>query len=97
MKINRIIVILIISVIIEGILTILTVGRISDTKQDPVKVNECVKSVELNYGDTDSYSLSLDYVVMDETGEIIFKTKEGLPETLNEAHTVIMQIKLRVK
>lgn len=85
MKINRIIVILIISVILEGVLTVLTVGRISDTKQDPVKVNECVRSVELNYGDTGSYSRALDYVVTDEDGMVLFRTKEGLPETLNEA------------
>ncbi len=59
--------------------------RIKDIKTDPVKVNECMYSISMNYGDTSKYNTQLDYVVIDNDENLIYKTRDGLSETINEA------------
>ena len=79
------IVFLVLTLIAEALLCFFMVSKIKDIKTDPVKVNECVHSITDNYGDTSKYNRELDYVVIDNDGKILFKTKEGLSETVNEA------------
>ena len=59
--------------------------KIKDIKTDPVKVNECLYSISENYGDSSKYNRQLDYVVIDNEGKLIFKTRDGLSESVNEA------------
>ena len=57
--------------------------------QDAVEVNEVVQSVTQNFNDLDGYenSAALDYVVLDNVGNVLYKTKYGLSESINAAVT----------
>ena len=61
------------------------VTRIKDIKTDPVKVNECMYSISLNYGDSSKYNNQLDYVIIDNDEKLVYKTRDGLSETINDA------------
>lgn len=58
-----------------------------DNMQDTVLVNEVVQSVQRDWNTMENYKnqTSLDYVVLNTDGDIIFKTKSGLSETVNMA------------
>ncbi len=79
------ILLIILTFIAEAAACFVMVNRIKDIKTDPVKVNECIYSVTENYGDESKYDRQLDYVVLDNDGRLLFKTKDGLSETINEA------------
>lgn len=85
MKKAPFILLLILTFVAEALACFFTLTRIKDIKTDPVKVNECMYSIKDNYGDTSKYDRQLDYVVIDNNGELIFKTRDGLSETINEA------------
>ena len=79
------ILLLILTFIAEALACYFTVAQIKDIKTDPVKVNECIYSVTENYGDTSKYNTQLDFVIIDNDGKLIYKTREGLSESINEA------------
>ena len=58
-----------------------------DNVQDAVLVNEVVQSVQRDWNTMENHKnqTSLDYVVLNTDGDIIFKTKSGLSETVNMA------------
>ena len=60
-----------------------------NSTQDAVAINEIVQSVQndwnLEYGGTHKNQTNFDYVVLDMDGIVIFKTKEGLSESINAA------------
>ena len=85
MKKAPFILILILTLIAEAFLCFFMVTKIKDLKTDPVKVNECMYSISENYGDTSKYNTQLDYVVIDNDGKLLYKTRDGLSETINEA------------
>ena len=85
MKKSPFIIILILIFIAEALMCYFMVTRIKDIKTDPVKVNECMYSISLNYGDTSKYDNQLDYVVLDNDEKLIYKTRDGLSETINDA------------
>ena len=85
MKKAPFILLLILTFVAETLACLVMVTRIRDFKTDPVKVNECIHSITDNYGDTSRYDRSLDYVVIDNDGKLLFKTRDGLSETVNEA------------
>ena len=55
--------------------------------QDAVAINEVVQSVQNDWNTPDIHQnkTNLDYVVLDLDGTVIFKTKEGLSESINAA------------
>lgn len=55
--------------------------------QDTITVNEIMQSVTQNFNSLDSYenSSNRDYVIINTKEEILYKTKSGLSETINEA------------
>lgn len=57
--------------------------------QDTVKVNEAVKSVQEDWDNINAHKnvTDLDYTVLDNDGTVLFGTKEGLSESVNEAIT----------
>ena len=68
-----------------------------DPAQDTVAVNECVQSIEENFGNTGSYNSRLPYVLLDMDGNILYKTGDGLSESINDAiknHDTIMDIEV---
>ena len=85
MKKAPFILILILTFMAEAIVCFFMVTRIKDLKTDPVKVNECMYSVTDNFGDSSKYDRQLDYVVLDNEGNLLFKTRDGLSESINEA------------
>lgn len=58
-----------------------------DFPQDAVAVNEVVQSVTRDYGNLEEHKnqTALDYVVLDNGGSIIYKTRSGLSENINAA------------
>ena len=85
MKKAPFVVLFILTFIAEALACFFLITRFRDIKTDPVKVNECVHSVTDNYGDTSKYNSQLDYVVISNDGEVLFKTRDGLSESVNEA------------
>ena len=76
---------LILTFIAEALACFFIVYGIKDIKTDPVKVNECMYSVSENYGDTSKYNTQLDYAVIDNDGRLVYKTRDGLAESVNDA------------
>ncbi|MDE6613325.1 MAG: hypothetical protein K2K28_02095, partial [Clostridia bacterium] len=60
-----------------------------DFTQDTVAVNEVVQSVTADFSDLEKHknATALDYVVLDENGNLLYKTKSGLSESVNAAIT----------
>ncbi|MDE6790125.1 MAG: HAMP domain-containing histidine kinase [Clostridia bacterium] len=60
-----------------------------DFTQDAVAVNEAVQSVTRDFDSLDEHknATSLDYVVLDGDGVVLYKTREGLSESVNAAVT----------
>lgn len=85
MKKAPFILILVFTFIAEALACYFMVTRIRDLKTDPVKINECMYSVTDNFGNTSKYDKQLDYVVLDNDGKLLYKTRDGLSETINEA------------
>ncbi len=73
--------------IAEIIALIVFAEQAPDSSQDTVAVNEVVQSVtqDFNLLEHHNPSTSLDYVVLDEEGNILYKTQTGLSESVNEA------------
>ena len=76
---------LILTFIAEVLACFFIVNGIKDIKTDPVKVNECMHSVSENYGDASKYNTQLDYAVIDNDGRLVYKTRDGLAESVNDA------------
>ncbi len=78
---------LIIMFALELTLLIWFAFRKTEGGQDTVAVNEAVQSVRGDWRDMASHvnKTELDYVVLDSGGKVIFKTKEGLSESVNAA------------
>lgn len=55
--------------------------------QDVLEVNEAVQSVKRDFADFENHVnvTSLDYVVTDGSGEVVYRTKNGLSESVNAA------------
>lgn len=58
-----------------------------DSPQDSVAVNEVFMSVQDGWDDLDNYNnnTGLDYVVLDIDGNVKFRTRKGLSESVNKA------------
>ncbi|MCQ2527135.1 MAG: HAMP domain-containing histidine kinase [Lachnospiraceae bacterium] len=76
---------IIVSFVLEIILGIIIIGKIGNIEQDTVVINECLKIVAQNYGDTDSYSDKLEYSIIDNDGNFIFSNSDKVSVSVNEA------------
>lgn len=61
--------------------------RDTDSRQDAVLVNEAVHSVQTDWGRLEEHERleGLDYVVLDADGRVLYRTGEGLSESVNQA------------
>ena len=59
----------------------------ADSYQDAVEVNEALQSVRDDWENIVAHQnvTGLDYAVLDSVGNVIFRTRQGLSESLNEA------------
>lgn len=73
--------------IAEIIALIVFAVQTPDFSQDTVAVNEVVQCVTRDYGKYDEHKnrTALDYVVLDEGGNPVYRTKSGLSESINAA------------
>lgn len=97
MKKKTIIALVLITFIIETGISLFLFNKISDVKQDAIKVNECVKTVEENYNNESKYYKELDYVIIDKDGKLIYKTNNTKTKTLNDAiknNDIILDLEL---
>lgn len=62
-------------------------AKTADNSQDILAVNEVVQSVKKDLADIENHvnMTSLDYVVTDSSGEVVYRTKNGLSESVNAA------------
>lgn len=77
-------------VLIAEIITLIVFAlQAPDFSQDTVAVNEVMQSVTEDFNDLEQHknTTALDYVVLDENGNLLYKTKFGLSESVNEAIT----------
>ncbi len=75
-------------VLIAEIITLIIFAvQTPDFSQDTVAVNEVVQSVMKDFNNLEEHknTTALDYVVLDENGNLIYKTKSGLSKSVNEA------------
>lgn len=75
--------------IAEIIALIVFAVQTPDFEQDAVAVNEAVQSVTRDFDSLDEHKnpTALDYVVLDDDGNLLYKTREGLSESVNRAIT----------
>lgn len=75
--------------IAEIIALIVFAVQTPDFSQDAVAVNEVVQSVTEDFNALERHKniTALDYVVLDENGSLLYKTKSGLSESVNAAIT----------
>lgn len=71
----------------ELITLIIFAAQFPEATQDTVAVNEVVHSVQNDWEKMDGHTneTALDYVVLASSGEILFRTREGLSESINSA------------
>ena len=77
-------------VLIAEIITLIVFAvETPNFSQDTVAVNEVMQSVTEDFNDLEQHknTTALDYVVLDENGNLLYKTKFGLSESVNEAIT----------
>ena len=99
MKKRLIIITLIISFILEVFMCTTSLKQIEYTKEDPVKINECLKSIESNYGNEYRYNKELDYTIL-EDNEVVYKTPNTDSFSLNDAiknNNIILDIEVNNK
>lgn len=97
MKIRTFLIILIFAFAAEIAALIVFAAQDADNLQDAVLINEAVQSVQTDWRTMGNHKnqTSLDYVVLDMNGTVLFKTKENLSENLNSAiihHDTILDI-----
>ena len=85
MKKTPFIIALVLTFVLEVIGCYYFIGRPRQVKQDPVAVNECLYSIEENFGDEEQYSTVLAYTILDNRGTVLYTNKEGMSSSLNEA------------
>lgn len=93
MKKRSFLIVLLILFIIEIIAVILFAARDIDNRQDAVLVNEVVRSVEADWdvlteggGSLDSENqTALSYVVLDNSGTVLYRSRPGLSDSVNKA------------
>lgn len=77
-------------VLIAEIITLIVFAvQTPDFSQDTVAVNEVMQSVTEDFNILEGHknTTALDYVVLDENGNLLYKTKSGLSESVNAAIT----------
>ena len=87
MKRNLFLIALLIVLAAEIVALIVFANQDIGGTQDMVAVNEAVQSACNDWENLENHEnqTGLDYVLLDGDGEVVFKTREGLSETLHEA------------
>lgn len=85
MRRRTFIILFIVTFIIEIFVITVVLSNSKSHRQDSVKVNKCVNSIESNYGNPDKYKKDLDFSIIDTSNTLVYKTEKAHSTTLNEA------------
>lgn len=85
MRKKRFLVLILLTFLLEGLITGFFLLRAQDTKQDTVAINDCIKVIEENYGQEDKYLRSPSYSLIDNNGILLYTNAEGISTSVNEA------------
>ncbi len=87
MKYKAFLTCLIIIFLAEISVLLIYANYVADSYQDAVEVNEALQSVRDDWENIVAHQnvTGLDYAVLDSVGNVIFRTRQGLSESLNEA------------
>ena len=80
-----IVTIFLLTVAAEAAMVFFVDSRVGEEKQDVVRINRCIKTIELNYGKEDRYPDDIAYSILDEEGHPVYKSREDTSDSLNEA------------
>lgn len=86
MKKRFLIIFLIITFILEIILTYLYFTEKYNYNNDVVQINELTREIEHNFGNESRYPKTYDYTIIDNNNNLIYKTNDNLSESLNTAY-----------
>ncbi len=70
---------------LEAVLTVFFLKKTGSVHQDSVAVNDCLKTIEENYGKEELYPTELEYSILDNDGNVVFKNGSNLSETISGA------------
>ena len=79
------VVLIVITFLIEASVSLLFLRRSRMVEQDTVVINDCVKTIEENFGDESKYSTEIPYSLIDTDGKVLYQTDEDVSSTINEA------------
>lgn len=86
MKKKFLLIFIVITFTIEIILTYTYFNKSYKYDNDIVIINELVAEIEYNFGDESKYPKTCDYTIIDNNNNVIYKTNNGLSESLNMAY-----------
>ena len=86
MKKKFLFIFLVITFIIELILTYFYFNENYKYNNDVIQINELVTEIEHKFGNESEYPNTYDYVIIDNNDKLIYKTNNGLSESLNAAY-----------
>ena len=86
MKKRYLILLIILTFIVEVIITTFYITKKVEYTNDIIKINELVNQISDNYNNYSKYSDLYDYTILDNNGNVIYTTTNGLSKTLNEAY-----------
>lgn len=79
------IILIVLTFLIEGAVSLFFLQKSRSVEQDPVAVNDCVKTIEENFGETEKYPSEMSYSVISTDGKLLYTTDEGISVSVNEA------------
>lgn len=86
MKRRYLILFIIFTFVFELFVVIYNIKEKTEYANDVIKINELVNIIKESYGETSKYPKYFDYTVIDNSGNLIYKTKDDLSQSLNEAY-----------
>lgn len=86
MKKRVLFIIVFITILIEMFVTLYFLYSKSYYKNDTVELNDLAKTIEINYPNSDNYPKSYKYAILDDLGNVKYKTDNKLSDSLNEAY-----------
>ena len=86
MKKRYFFILLALTFLIEIIASIILINNKVEYKNDTVKLNELINEIKNNFNDEDKYPTFFEYAIIDNNGNLIYKTNNIESKSLNQAY-----------
>ncbi len=86
MKKRIFVIFIVLTFIMEALMIALSLKSTNEYKNDTVKINELIKTIEQNYGDESKYPQMYKYCILNENENVMYKNDEFVSDSLNEAY-----------